>query len=117
MYFDRSKDNQIVLYYEKFLMNHTWASGGISQGIGDWYLLVGMGEGLVEYPLRLKAIYVDDIGEDQVNYIYVETTEDMIMKMLVSKDLNEILKHVPFTELKAVNALLGGSVMVERDAA
>ena len=117
MYFDRSKDNQIVLYYEKFLMNHTWASGGIPQGIGDWYLLVGMGEGLVEYPLRLKAIYVDDIGGNQFNYIYVETTEDMIMKMLVSKDLNEILKHVPFTELKAVNALLGGSVMVERDAA
>ena len=91
MQFYRSKENQIVTYYEHFIMNYDWTMGGVPHGIGEWYLLVALGEGIVDYPLRLKAIYVDQIDDDQPKYVYVEATEEMVMKMIVTDDINEIL--------------------------
>ena len=112
MQFYRSKENQIVTYYEHFIMNYDWTMAGVPHGIGEWYLLVALGEGIVDYPLRLKAIYVDQIDDDQPKYIFVEATDDKVMKMIVTEDINEILNQLPTVELKAVNALQGGSVIV-----
>lgn len=117
MQFYRSKENQIVTYYEHFIMNYDWTMGGVPHGIGEWYLLVALGEGIVDYPLRMKAIYVDQIDDDQPKYVYVEATEEMVMKMIVTDDINEILSQLPSVELKAVNALHGGSVIQESCAA
>ena len=117
MQFDRNKENQIVTYYEHFIMNYDWTLPGVPHGISDWYLLVAVGEGIVDYPLRLKAIYVDQIDDDKPTYIYVEATDDKVMKMIVTKDINEILSQLPSVDLKAVNAIHGGSVVREGLAA
>ena len=114
MHFDRKSENQIVTYYEHFIMNYDWTMAGVPHGISDWYLLIGLGEGIVDYPLRLKAIYVDQIDDDKPTYIYVEATDDKVMKMIVTEDINEILSQLPSVELKAVNAIHGGSVVRER---
>lgn len=110
MHFERNKENQIVTYYEHFIMNYDWTMAGVPHGIVNWYLLIALGEGIVDYPLRLKAIYVDQIDDDKPKYIYVEATEDKVMKMIVTEDVNNILNQLPSVELMAVNAIHGGSV-------
>ena len=117
MQFDRNKENQIVTYYEHFIMNYDWTMPGVPQGISEWYLLVGLGEGIVDYPLRLKAIYVDQIDDNKPTYIYVEATEDKVMKMIVTEHIDAILVQLPTVDLKAVNAIHGGSVVREGLAA
>lgn len=110
MKFDRNQNNQIVHYYEYFLMRHRWASSGIPFGVGDWYLLVGLGPSAIEYPLQFAAIYVDQKDDEPPAYIYVEATEDTIMKLVVAHSLAELVPDLPERAVEAINAVSGGSI-------
>jgi hypothetical protein len=109
MKFNRSLNNQIVTYYEYFLMRHDWTKRGIPFGVGDWYLLAGLGPSSVEYPLEFAAIYVDQQDDDHPKYIYVEVTEDTIMKLIVANSVSDLLPDLPERAIEAVNAASGGS--------
>jgi hypothetical protein len=109
MKFDRKLNNQIVTYYEHFLLRHDWAMRGIPFGVGDWYLLVGLGSSAVEYPLEFAAIYVDQQDDDDPKYIYVEVTEDTIIKLIVANSVSDLLPDLPERAIEAVNAASGGS--------
>jgi hypothetical protein len=114
MKFDRNLNDQIVTYYEYFLMRHNWTMRGIPFGVGDWYLLVGLGSSAVEYPLEFAAIYVDQQDDDDPKYIYVEVTEDTIMKLIVAKSVSDLLPDLPERAIEAVNAASGGSTHLDR---
>jgi hypothetical protein len=109
MKFDRKLTNQIVTYYEHFLLRHDWAMRGIPFGVGDWYLLVGLGPSAVEYPLQFAAIYVDEPEVGTPVYIYVEVTEDTVQKLVIGHSLNELEPELPERALEAVNAAGGKS--------
>lgn len=113
MKFDRNLNDQIVTYYEYFLMRHDWTMRGIPFGIGDWYLLVGLGSSAVEYPLEFAAIYVDQQDDDDPKYIYVEVTEDTINKMIVENSVSVLLRYLPVRAIEAVNAISGGSTHLD----
>ena len=107
---NRNHNNQIVTYYEHFLMKHQWALTGIPFSVGHWYLLVGLGPSAVEYPLQFAAIYVDQREDEPPVYIYAEATEDMVMKLVVADSLTELLADLPERAVEAINAVSGGSI-------
>lgn len=106
MKFDRNLTDQIVTYYEHFLMRHDWSASGVPFSVGDWYLLVGLGPSAVEYPLEFAAIYVDQKDDASPAYIYVEATEDTIMKLIVAPLLTELMADIPERAVEAVNILM-----------
>lgn len=108
MKFDRSQKHQLIAYYEHFFMQNDWTMNGIPFGVGEWYLLVGWGPSAVEYPLEYAAIYVDETQEDGPAYIYVEVTEDKVMKFVVGRSMEELRPDVPERTLQAVNAIRRG---------
>lgn len=110
MKFDRNHSNQIVTYYEHFLMKHQWALSGIPFSVGDWYLLVGLGPSAVEYPLIFAAIYVDQKDDQPPVYIYVEATDDTVMKLIVALSLRDLMPDLPERAIEAINAVSGGSI-------
>ncbi len=114
MKFDRNLNDQIVTYYEYFLMRHDWTMHGIPFGIGDWYLLVGLGSSAVEYPLEFAAIYVDQQDDDDPKYIYVEVTEDTINKLIVENSVSVLLRYLPERAIEVLNNLSCGSTHLDR---
>lgn len=110
MKFCRSVKDHIILYYENFHMRHQWAMDGIPFGVGDWYLLVGLGPSAIEYPLQFAAIYVDQKDDEPPAYIYVEATEDTVMKIVVANSLAELMPDLPERAVEAINAVSGGSI-------
>jgi hypothetical protein len=107
MKFDRNNKNELVKYYEHILMKNAWSMGGIPFDIGDWYLLVGIGPSSLEYPLNYAAIYVDEQEGELPVYIYVEVTEDQVMKLIVGISLEELQPELPVRALRAVNCIFG----------
>jgi hypothetical protein len=91
-------------------MKHQWALTGVPFSVGDWYLLVGLGPSVVEYPLQFAAIYVDQRDDESPVYIYVEATEDMVMKLVVADSLTELMADLPERAVEAINAVSGGSI-------
>jgi hypothetical protein len=114
MKFDRSKKHQIINYYEHFFMKNDWTLLGIPFGIGDWYLLVGLGPSSVEYPLQYAAIYVDEQDGEHPVYIYVEATEDQVMKLIVGASLGELLPAIPERALSAINHVTASFLSIDR---
>jgi hypothetical protein len=107
MKFDRDQKHQLIGYYEHFFLNNAWGLGGIPFGVGDWYLLVGVGPSAVEYPLAYAAIFVDEQDAQLPVFIYVEVTEDKVMKFVVGQSLDELMPELPERALEAVNAVRG----------
>lgn len=107
MKFDRNIKHQLVSYYENFFMGNNWTMQGIPFGIGDWYLLVGLGPSSVDYPLQYAAIYIDEQDNELPVYIYVEVTEDRVMKLVVQFALDELLRELPERALSSVNYMIG----------
>jgi len=105
MKFDRRLKDQIITFYDHALMKHNWGANGIPFEIGEWYLLAGLGPSAVEYPLEFAAIYVDSQDEQDPSYIYVELTEDTIMKLVVAKSVTELSTDLPKRALEALNAV------------
>lgn len=64
----------------------------------------------VEHQLEFAAIYVDQKDDEPPAYIYVEATEDTIMKLVVAPSLAELMADLPEKTLEAVNAVRGGSI-------
>ena len=114
MKFDRNKKHQLISYYEHFFMKTDWMMRGVPYGIGDWYLLVGFGPSSVEYPLQYAAIYVDEQDGEQPVYIYVEVTEDQVMKFVVGTSLGELLPEIPKRTVEAVNHVNGSLLSDDR---
>lgn len=110
MKFDRGMNNQLINYYEYFLKYRESISTGIPFTICDWYLLVGLGPSAIDYPLVYAAIYVDERDEKQPIYIYVEMSEDEVVKFAVGLSFVELMPDLPQRALRAVNAVSGGSI-------
>ncbi|MDA9020405.1 hypothetical protein N9H60_04525, partial [Flavimaricola sp.] len=55
------------------------------------------------------AIYVDQQDDGVANYIYVEATEDTIMKLIVANSVSDLLPDLPERVIEAVNSVSGGS--------
>lgn len=105
MKFDRNQKHQLIGYYEYFFLNNSWGLNGIPFGVGDWYLLVGLGPSAVEYPLEYAAIFIDEQDKQGTAFIYVEVTDDKVMKFVVGHSLDELLPELPERALEAVNAV------------
>lgn len=105
MKFDRNQQHQLIAYYEYFFMKNDWTLNGIPFGVGDWYLLVGWGPSAIEYPLEYAAIYIDETKDDDPAFIYVEVTEDKVMKFVVERSIEALRREVPERTLDAVNTI------------
>ena len=73
-------------------------------------MLCGLGPSSVEYPLQYAAIYVDVQDGEPPVYIYVEVSEDQVMKLAVGFSLDELVREIPTRALRAVNHMTANSV-------
>ena len=107
---NQDRSHQLIDCYDYFLRNRVSSASGIPFNVCDWYLLVGLGASALEYPLKYAAIYVDEPDEKEPVFIYVEMSEDKVMKFVVEQSYYELLLELPKRVLMAVNAVSGGSI-------
>lgn len=104
MRYVRGVSDLLISHYENIVNEYDWAMSGVPLTIGTWYLLVGLGPSSVEYPSKLSGIYVDQHNSD---FIYLELTEEEIVKIVVAKSVELLLPDIPERTLQAVNIGLG----------
>jgi hypothetical protein len=63
---------------------------------------------VLSYPSRMAAIYVPE-HEKRELYVYVEVSDEDVLKMIVAETFEEIAQLLPERALEAVNAASGRS--------
>jgi hypothetical protein len=91
--FNRNNTSDLVIYYEHFLMNFNWSDQSVPHAIGDWLLIKGFRHDDLDGMLILNAIYRCQ-NDDHYMFIYIELTEQLLVKMVVSDSQEEIMTEV-----------------------
>ena len=101
--FKRNGECDLVAHYEYFLMNYDWSQTALPDQIGDWNLLGGRylfdDDGFV----ALSAVY-RSLNEDHDKVVYIELSEDLLMKMVVGQSVEEITSELPTDILDQVRS-------------
>lgn len=99
--FERKDGLDLVEHYEYFLMNYCWTQCSLPEQIGDWNLLGGNFWIDEDGPRCVSAVYQTCTGE-QAKVVYIELSEDRLVKMVVGQTLSEIVGELPQSVIDSV---------------
>ena len=101
--FERNGECDLVAHYEYFLMNYDWTQTSLPDQIGDWNLLGGRylfdDDGFV----GLVAVY-RSFNEDHDKVIYIELSQDLLVKMVIGQSIEEIASEIPVEIVERVHS-------------
>jgi hypothetical protein len=99
--FERNGEYDLVAHYEYFLMNYDWSQRSLPNQIGDWNLLGGRYLSDDDGFVGLSAVY-RSLTENHDRVVYLELSEDLLVKMVVGQTVEEIATEVPRDVLEKV---------------
>lgn len=92
--FERLGEHDLVTHYEHFLMNYDWSQSSLADQIGDWSLLGGNFWSDCDGFIRLSAVYRSH-NDDRERVVYIDLSEELLMKMVVGQSVDEIASELP----------------------